>query len=175
MMQDTDTVTAQELRFERLLDAPVETVWQYFVDPELRSRWFMGGGIEPQVGGKIEMVFDHDQLSDDDVAMPERFAANRGKRWHETITEIEAPHHLAFSWNNGDAGTVTIDLTAVGDGQTRLRLVHSGLRGAADAKNFGGGWHSHLAVLQARLAGRAVPDFWAVHVASEAHVAEVLG
>ena len=29
------------IRLERLLDAPVETVWRYLTEAELRSQWFM--------------------------------------------------------------------------------------------------------------------------------------
>ena len=59
--------------------------------------------------------------------------------------------------------------------KTRLTLVHTRLRGAEDARNFGGGWLSHLAVLEARLAGRPVPDFWAIHAEKEAEAAAALG
>ena len=173
-MADTDRVTAHSLRFERLLDAPVETVWQYIVDPELRGRWFMGGALDARPGGRIEMIFDHDRLSDDDVRMPERFAGNKGKRWYETISEIEAPHRIVFSWDDGKAGSVTIELKPVGAKQTQLVLTHAGLRGPDDARNYGGGWHSHLAALQARVAGRGVPDFWALHAQSGEHIAELL-
>ncbi|MFA5966071.1 MAG: SRPBCC family protein [Sphingomonas sp.] len=165
-MTEHTSITARELRFERLLDAPVETVWRYLVEPDLRARWLMGGPTEPRVGGALGMTFDHANLSDGDVPTPERFAANVGKSWHETITRIEPPHLLAFTWNGGDAGEVTIELDAEG-GRTRLVLTHAGLRGPADARNFGGGWHAHLAVLQTRLAGGTVPDFWALHRRSE--------
>ena len=47
-----DTITAETLRFERDLAAPIETVWQYLVDPELRARWFMGGPTELHEGGE---------------------------------------------------------------------------------------------------------------------------
>ena len=163
-----DVITAQELRFERVLEAPVETVWRYLTDPELRSRWFMGGEIEPQVGGKIHMIFDHDNLSDGDAPMPEKYAKNRGKTWFETITVWDPPHRLAYSWDNGDAGTVTFTLDPVGEGQTRLVLHHGGLRGPSDAKNFGGGWGSHLAVLEKRIKGEWVESFWDLHAAAEA-------
>ena len=82
-----DTITTATLRFERLLDAPVEKVWRYLVDPELRARWFMGGPTELKVGG---------------------------------------------------------------------------------------GWHSHLAVLEKRIKGEAVPDFWALHAQAEQMVEKAL-
>ena len=169
-----DKITAQELRFERVLDAPVEAVWRYLVEPQLREKWFMGGKIDDHVGGEVEMVFNHDLLSDEPVPTPEKYAQHRGKRWSEKITRIEPPHVLAFSWNGGAAGEVTIELSEAGE-QTRLVLTHTGLRGPDDAKNYGAGWTSHLDVLQARIAGKPVPDFWALHRANEEAVAKQVG
>jgi len=171
----TDTFTARELRFDRTLDAPVETVWRYLIEPDLRARWFMGGETEPRVGGKFGLTFDHDALSDGDAPMPERYAGNAGKSWFETIEAIDPPRLLAFSWDNKKAGTVTIELTPIDDGRTRLVLTHSGLRGPDDARNFGGGWGSHLAVLERRIAGQRVENFWTLHAEAEARARAALG
>lgn len=168
-----DTITVGELRFERMLEAPIETVWRYLVEPELRTRWLMGGKTDRKVGGEIEMTFDHGQLSDQPVPTPEKYAQYIGNRWSETITRIEPPHLLAFTWSQGKAGEVTIELSEAGE-QTRLVLTHTGLRGREDAQNFGGGWTSHLHVLQVRLAGHGVPNFWALHRDNEVRVAASL-
>lgn len=173
-MTTADRITPQTLRFERLLDAPVEKVWQYLVDPELRARWFMGGPSDLRAGGFIGMTMNHDRLSDEDVPMPERYLPHVGQSWQERITRIEPPRLLAFTWDGGEAGEVTFELADEG-GRTRLVLTHAGLRGAGDAVDFGGGWHSHLAVLERRLRGEAVPDFWALHDRAEAAMREALG
>jgi uncharacterized protein YndB with AHSA1/START domain len=164
----TSIYTDTELRFERLLPAPVETVWKYLTETELRQRWFMGGSIDGRVGGDIEFVFDHDQLSDNDVPMPERYAANRGRRWTEQIIRYEPPHAIAYTFGSDASSVATFELKDAGDGKTLLTLVHSGIKNRDQAANFGGGWTSHLAVLEARLEGRGVPDFWALHKESEA-------
>jgi uncharacterized protein YndB with AHSA1/START domain len=170
----TDIITPETLRFERLLDAPIEKVWQYLVDSELRARWFMGGPTDDKVGGVIGMTMQHDNLSDGDVPTPERYRSYLGHSWEERITRIEPPHILAFTWEKGEAGEVRFELSDVA-GRTKLVLTHSGLRGKGDAIDFGGGWHSHLAVLQRRIFNEAVPDFWALHADAEATVKQALG
>jgi uncharacterized protein YndB with AHSA1/START domain len=159
----TDTITIHELRFERRLPAPVETVWRYLTDSDLRARWFMGGAIDARPGGKMEFVFDHDQLSDGDVPMPERFADKKGHRWTEEIIDIDPPHLIAYTFGTDSEGVVTFELAPSDDGGTLLTLVHSKIASREQALNYGGGWTAHLAVLEARLAGRGVPDFWALH------------
>jgi hypothetical protein len=54
-------------------------------------------------------------------------------------------------------------------------LTHSGIESPTGFQDFGGGWNSHLAVLQERLAGRRVRDFWALHRKSREAVAKALG
>jgi uncharacterized protein YndB with AHSA1/START domain len=163
----TDTFTAHELRFERTLPASVDTVWKYLTESDLRARWFMGGSLDGRVGGEMEFIFDHDQLSDGDVPMPERFAANKGRRWTEQILRYEPPHAIAYTFGSNSDSIATFELKDAGDGKTLLTLVHSKIPNAEAAANFGGGWSSHLEVLEARLNGRSVPDFWALHKACE--------
>jgi uncharacterized protein YndB with AHSA1/START domain len=170
-----DSITPQTLRFERRLAAPIDTVWRYLIDPELRARWFMGGPTDAREGGSLGLTMRHDNLSDAPAPMPERYAPYDGKAWAETITRIDPPRLLAFTWSNGEAGEVTIELEEAGAGHTRLTLVHSGLRGPDDARNFGGGWGAHLAVLEKRLAGEPVADFWALHAEAEARAAQAVG
>ena len=165
--------TPQTLRFERLLDAPVDKVWRYLVDPELRARWFMAGPTDLKVGGGFGLTMDHDNLSDQPVPTPERYRPYIGKSWEERITRYEPPHVLAITWDGGEAGEVTFALSDA-DGKTLLVLTHAGLRGRDDAANFGGGWHSHLPVLERRIRGEAVPDFWALHAQAEERVKKAL-
>lgn len=172
-MNVPDMITPQTLRFERLLDAPIDKVWQFLVDPELRARWFMGGPTDTKVGGTIGMTMNHDRLSDEDVETPERYRSYLGHSWEERITHVEPPRLLAFTWENGEAGEVTFELTDEA-GRTRLVLTHTKLRGRDDALDFGGGWYSHLAVLERRIVGLAVPNYWGLHSQAEAVVKQAL-
>ena len=168
-----ERIAPDAIRLERTLDAPVETVWRYLTEAELRSQWFMGG-TDARPGQEFEMIADHDGLSAEEVPYPEDYAQYKGAVWKERVIRFEPPRLLETTFSGGKNGNVTYELFPEGD-RTRLVLTHSGITSAAGFQDFGGGWTSHLAVLQERLAGRTVPNFWALHAKSREAVAKALG
>jgi uncharacterized protein YndB with AHSA1/START domain len=168
-----EKIAPDTIRLERLLDAPVETVWRYLTEAELRQRWFMGG-TDAASGGEFELLNDHDNLSDEDVPYPESYAPYKGRVWSEKVLRFDPPRLLETTFQGGKNGTVTYELFADGE-RTRLVLTHSGIVSETGAQDFGGGWNSHLTVLEERLAGRSVKDFWALHARSRDAVTKALG
>ena len=167
-----ERVAPDAIRLERVLDAPVEKVWRYLTEAELRSQWFMGGTDATGVG-EFELLVDHDRLSDDVVPYPESYASFKGATWPEKVTRFEPPRLLETTFQSGKNGTVTYELFPEGN-RTRLVLTHSGITSGTGAQDFGSGWNSHLTVLEERLAGRGVKDFWALHARSKEAVAKAL-
>ena len=167
-------IGSDSIRLERLLDAPAETVWRYLTEAELRSQWFMGG-TDASPDGEFDLVIDHGNLSDDsEVPYPESYAQFKGTTWHEKVIRFEPPRLLETSFQGGKNGTVSYELFPDGD-RTRLVLTHSGIASAVGAQDFGTGWNSHLTVLEERLAGRGVKNFWELHARSREAVAKALG
>jgi uncharacterized protein YndB with AHSA1/START domain len=160
------------IRLERLLDAPPETVWRYLTEAELRRQWFMGG-TDAKADSEFELLVDHDNLSEDDVLYPEDYAASKGVRFSEKVLRFKAPRLLETTFAGGKNGIVTYELHPEGD-RTRLVLTHSGIASPVGALDFGGGWNSHLTVLQERLAGRSVRNFWELHARSREAVRQAL-
>jgi uncharacterized protein YndB with AHSA1/START domain len=149
------------LRIERLLDAPVATVWRWLVEPDLRAQWFAGGTASDKEGD-FDLVFNHDNLSADPVPYPPQNAKWKGSVNRECVLHIDPPRLLTYTWMGGKEGQVSFELFPSGE-KTRLVLTHSGITGPAPMASFNGGWLSHLAVLQTKLAGGVVRDFWALH------------
>jgi uncharacterized protein YndB with AHSA1/START domain len=160
------------IRLERLLDAPVETVWRYLTEAEFREQWFMGG-TDARAGSEFELLVDHDKLSTDKVPYPESHESFRGATWTEKVIRFEPPRLLETTFQGGKGGLVTYELFAEG-AHTRLVLTHSGITSPTGFEGFGGGWTSHLAVLQEKLAGRGVKNFWALHAQSREAVRKAL-
>ena len=165
-------VAPDTIRLERLLDAPPETVWRYLTEAELRRQWFMGG-TDARPDSEFELLVDHDNLSEDDVPYPESYAASKGIRFNEKVIRFEPPRLLETTFQGGKNGRVTYELHPE-SGKTRLVLTHSGIASPVGAQDFGSGWNSHLAVLQERLAGRSVRNFWELHARSREAVRQAL-
>jgi uncharacterized protein YndB with AHSA1/START domain len=160
------------IRLERTLDAPIETVWRYLTQAHLRRHWFMGG-TDATPGGEFELLNDHDNLSDEDAPYPESYAPYKGKTWTERVIRFEPPRLLETTFQSGQNGQVMFELFPEGD-RTRLVLTHKGIVSGTGAQDFGSGWNSHLTVLEERLAGRKVRNFWDLHAKSREAVAKSL-
>ena len=173
MTEPVERIAPDAIRLERMLDAPPQTVWRYLTEAELREQWFMSG-TDAEPGSEFELLNDHDNLSDEDVPYPASYAPYKGKTWTERVIRFDPPRLLETSFQSGKNGTVIYELFPDG-ARTRLVLTHSGIESGTGAQDFGSGWNSHLTVLQERLAGRSVRDFWALHAQSREEVAKALG
>jgi len=128
------------IRLERLLEAPVDTVWRYLVEGELRGQWFAGGN-DAAPDGELDLVFDHDNLSADDVPYPADYAKYKGAVSREKVVRFEPKRVFAFTFGEGRNGVATFELFPEGD-RTRLVLTHSGIQSPTGGVDFGSGWTS---------------------------------
>lgn len=154
---DTDyaTVTAPgTVRIQRLLPGPIERIWAYLTEGELRRSWLAAGDMELQVGASFELVWRNDELSDPPGQRPEGFPEEQ--RMHSRIIEVDAPRRLVFTWGGGD---VAFELEPRGD-QVLLTVLHRGISDRSNMLMIGAGWHMHLNVLGARAQGDKPELFW---------------
>jgi uncharacterized protein YndB with AHSA1/START domain len=143
------------LKIQRLLPGPVERVWAYLTEGELRRKWLAAGDMESKVGAPFELVWRNDELTDPPGERPAGFSAEH--RMQSRITEIDPPRKLSFTWNN--SGDVSFELEPRGD-KVLLTLIHRRLPDRKMLLGVSGGWHMHLDVLVARVGGREPAPFW---------------
>jgi uncharacterized protein YndB with AHSA1/START domain len=153
-----------EARFVRLLPGPIERVWDYLTNGEKRAKWFAGGPMELRVGGKVDLLFRHSNLSPDEEP-PEKYreVQDPGVNMTGEITQCEPPRLLGFTWE-GDTpdakSEVIFQLTPIGE-DVELVLTHRRLGSDAERVNISGGWQIHTAILDAILSGSTPPPLWA--------------
>lgn len=156
---------AGAIRFERLLPGPIERVWDYLVDSDKRATWLARGEMELRPGGAFEHVWRNNELTghDDDVAPP-KHKDHVEHRMAGVVLEVEPPRLLVEQWDSGKEtqSEVMFELAEAGD-KVRLTLTHRRLPNRGMLVGVGGGWHTHLDVLAARLDGREPPRFWATY------------
>jgi uncharacterized protein YndB with AHSA1/START domain len=143
------------LKIERLLPGPIERIWAYLTESELRRRWLASGDMELKVGAPFELVWRNDELTNPPGTRPPGFS---GKHEMESrILEVDPPRRLAFSF--GSAGEVSFDLASKGK-DVLLTLIHRRLPDRGTMLKVSAGWHMHLDVLTARASGKEPAPFW---------------
>lgn len=143
------------LTIKRLLPGTIERVWSYFTDGNLRRRWLASGEMTLKVGEPFELVWSNDKLTDPPGQPPEGMSGEHTMQ--SLITEVDAPHKLAFTW--GNTGGVTILLEQKGN-DVLLTVVHSRVTERSTLLSVSTGWHKHLNLLAEVLAGGKPSPFW---------------
>lgn len=156
--------------FKRLLPGPIELVWEYLTDPQKRGQWLASGEMELRIGGKVELIFNNDNLSPHDDPIPEKYKEYEGETtYHGTITKLDPPRLLSYTWGEASGGEseVTFELTPKAD-KVLLELTHRNLGDDRETLlGVGAGWHTHLGILMDKLNGDIPRPFWSVHMQME--------
>jgi len=167
--QDFGAATAPDtVRLVRRLPGPVERVWAYLTDPELRGKWLASGAMEPRVGGRVELHFEHARLSNVIEQVPDKYRGQEISDVTGRVVRWEPPRVLAYTWgeSRGGESEVTFELSPRDD-DVQLVVMHRRLANRKEMTGVAAGWHTHLGILIDHLAGRPPQGFWEVHMRLE--------
>lgn len=142
------------LTIKRLLPGPIERVWAYLTESELRQQWLAAGQMEMKVGASFEFVWRNDELGKGQ--RPAGFAEEH--RMQCRITELAPLRKLVFTWQG--SGDVSFELEPEGT-QVLLTVTHRRVPDRKTLLMVSAGWHMHLNILVHRVAGSEPPPFWA--------------
>lgn len=143
------------LRIQRLLPGPVERVWAYLTDSDLRRKWLAAGAMELMVGAPFQFTWRNEELNDPPSKRPDGFPEEHSMQ--SRITELEPLRKISIAWSN--SGDVTFELAPAGKG-VLLTVTHRRLPDRATMLKVGAGWHMHLDILVARASGEEPAPFW---------------
>ncbi len=142
------------LVIKRWLPGKRERVWDYLADSDLRRKWLASGDMLPTPGHKFTLTWRNDDLSPD-ASAPEGKSGNHSM--DSEIVTFDPPKRLEFTWGKG---TVTFVLEQKGE-KTLLTLTHTGIETRSGKVGISTGWHAHLDLLVADVAGTKRGSFWA--------------
>lgn len=119
------------------VEAPRERVWELLTDPGELMRWWPDAAqLEPRLGGQVVLTFGAGDV--------------RGE-----VTRWEPPRELGFTWEASNMPGVRLHVSFtvddLGDGRSRVDVVHSGFAQApAETREaVAGGWGHFLPRLAA--------------------------
>ncbi|NNE10800.1 MAG: SRPBCC domain-containing protein [Ilumatobacter sp.] len=160
----SENSNADHVRIERVVDAPIETVWQMWADPEHFAAWYgpMGATIptaemDVREGGRrfIKMAMDtpNGPMEMFFVGEYREVSAPSRRRYSESVADADgnpkSPADMGMPDGHPMETEVVVELEADGE-RTRMVLSHHGV--PADSPG-GMGWKMALDKLEQRLAG----------------------
>ena len=114
------------------VEAPPDRIWQLLTDPAELPRWWPDAAqLEPRVGGRVVLNFGPGDVSGE-------------------VTTWEPPSTLGFTWEASNMPGIRLHVSFIvddlGDGRSRVSVVHTGFEGApAEAREaVAGGWAHFL-------------------------------
>ena len=138
----TQTQNDLTLTVTRTINAPPETVFDAWLNPEMLMRFMCPGpgmttpsaSADPQVGGRFDLIMKNgvDEMPHGGV-----------------YREIDRPNRLVFSWEspfNAEGSTVTLNFKPSSDG-THLTLTHIRFVDQQSRDNHQSGWTAIFAKL----------------------------
>lgn len=143
------------LKIQRLLPGPVERIWGYLTQSDLRRQWLASGDMQMQAGTAFELCWRNDELTDPPGNKPDGFGAEH--RMQSRVVEVDPPRKLVFTWNG--SGDVSFELEPRGK-QVLLTVIHRHLPDRSTLLMVSAGWHIHLDVLLARTTSAKAEPFW---------------
>ncbi|MBK8197892.1 MAG: SRPBCC family protein [Acidobacteria bacterium] len=143
------------LKLERLLPGPPERVWDYLTKSDLRRQWLASGDMDLTPGAEFEFVWRNDELTNPPGKRPDGMGAEN--RMTCKVLDVDPPRRLFISW--GVQSDVLFELTAKGAG-TLLTITHRRAPNRDVLLSVSAGWHAHVDVLEARLAGTDPAPHW---------------
>ena len=131
------------LSISKTIHAPIEKVFDAWLDPKMLSKFILPMpdmpqpevDNEPQQGGSFTIIM---QVGEDKIPHTGRYL------------EISRPDKLVFSWLSPfstDGSTVTIDFSEMPDGRTNVQLKHIKFIDEEARSDHEGGWTNILQVL----------------------------
>lgn len=142
----TETTNELSLTVSRTIDAPIERVFDAWLDPEILRRFMTpdedvtvpSATVDPVEGGAFEIIM---QVGEKEIP-------------HSGVYEtIDRPRKLVFTWESPhsiDGSTVTVDF-APADGGTRVTLTQVGFSSGDSRDGHEKGWTAILAALESTL------------------------
>jgi uncharacterized protein YndB with AHSA1/START domain len=126
-----DQANTIEVKVQRTIPAPVEEVFDGWLDPKLPGTpWSMADKLlfHPQVDGFFYWNI-------------------KGAPHYGRFTQLERPSRLQHTWmsrsTHGEESTVTVTFEKLGE-NTRMTLVHSGLPDTEGGRGHDKGWNYFL-------------------------------
>jgi uncharacterized protein YndB with AHSA1/START domain len=143
------------VKIQRLLPGPIERVWAYLTESELRRKWLAAGEMKMELGAPFELVWRNDELTNPPGERPPGFGGEH--RMQSRITELDPPRKLAIAWQG--SGDVSFELEPKGN-DVLLTVIHRRLPDRSTLLMVSAGWHMHLDILVARASRKEPAAFW---------------